>query len=184
MYWQTDPSVWLYTSGVIFSWSCLCQCVSPHHHEPACACEGITTENRFQVPSDVFTLTEHKVLVCLNLLKNEASQNIISPVWRPGTWVALMVCHAGRTDLENNGCPVRPFSWGPPGTAPLNRQTGRARKKWKAWKKKKRIDVYSSETRQFNVFTSAHIHISFPSSKQIIFFKMTFCYFKSFSSCH
>lgn len=91
----------------------VCHSVTPHHHEPVCACEGITSGNRSRVPSDVFTLTEHKVLVCLNLLKSEASQNIISPVQGPGTWVALMVCHAGRTDLENSGCPVRPFARAP-----------------------------------------------------------------------
>lgn len=91
---KTDLSVWLGTSAGYFllGQSRLSQCAAPHHSEPACAWEEITTENRFQVPSDVFTLTEYKVLVCLNLLKNEASQNITSPEWGRGWpwWSAML----------------------------------------------------------------------------------------------
>lgn len=79
-----------------------------------------------------------------------------------------MVCHAGRADLENNGCPVRPFP-------------------------EEREDVYSTEIRHLNglmrylscrVFTSAHIHIF----KALFFFffgeisKMFFRLMKSISS--
>lgn len=135
---QSDSTL---VQGFIFLfWSWLSQCVTPHNHEPACACEEITTENRFQVPSDVFTLTEYKVLVCLNLLKNEASQNIISPVWRPGTWVALMVCYAGRTDLERKWLFCQALSCST--KVLLHRHTK---------KEIKRTNVYSSEIHHSNV---------------------------------
>lgn len=74
--------------------------------------ERITSENRLPVPpgvSQLCRLAEHKVLVCLNLLKNRASQSIISLGYQAGTWVAWMVRHARRTDLQNDTRPLRSF---------------------------------------------------------------------------
>ncbi|AWP12493.1 Hypothetical protein SMAX5B_019084 [Scophthalmus maximus] len=56
---------------------------------PARAHEGMTTENRFQVCLALFALTEHEVLVCRSLLKNETSLNTVSPEWRSGPPVPL-----------------------------------------------------------------------------------------------
>lgn len=177
---QSDSTL---VQGFIFLfWSWLSQCVTPHNHEPACACEEITTENRFQVPSDVFTLTEYKVLVCLNLLKNEASQNIISPVWRPGMWVALMVCYAGRTDLERKWLFCQALSCST--KVLLHRQT------------KKEINkcllLWDSSFKCFNEITIIwggvfvpHFHSLFTFSKLIIFclfFKKDFLLRKVFSA--
>lgn len=146
----------------------VCNATSPR--ASLCLRKGITTENRFQVPSDVFTLTEHKVLVCLNLLKNEASQNIHIPGVATRYVGGLDGLPCGKNWPRKTSAVLSGPFLEPPGTA----QTVRQRKK-----KTERINVYSPEIRHLNslmrwttylsrrVFTSTHS--SFTSSKLIIF---------------
>lgn len=73
-----------------------------------------------------------------------------------------MVCHAGRADLENNGCPVRPFSRGP-----QVRQTGeenktKGDKKW----------MLTPWDLSFKCFwwDESHIYVDMPSAQLIVTF--------------
>lgn len=111
----------------------VCNATSPR--ASLCLRKGITTENRFQVPSDVFTLTEHKVLVCLNLLKNEASQNIHIPGVATRYVGGLDGLPCGKNWPRKTSAVLSGPFLEPPGTA----QTVRQRKK-----KTERINVYSS----------------------------------------